>query len=152
MQGNGDGNTAPTLTGDHQNRATDYTGVVTGKNDKPTRKCIVRRLTPLECCRLQGFPHWWEDGVEGSDSDRYKMWGNGIALPCAVDVLARVAKAAELRERLRMYEAHGVMPDELESLKLCRHNCKIDCLLKKYNELKERYDHECGSVEEHGEL
>lgn len=53
-------------------------------------KYIVRRLTPLECCRLQGFPDWWEDGVEGSDSARYKMWGNGIALPCAVDVLSRL--------------------------------------------------------------
>ena len=56
------------------------------------RRYIVRRLTPLECCRLQGFPDWWEDGVDGSDSARYKMWGNGIALPCAVDVLGRVAK------------------------------------------------------------
>lgn len=63
------------------------------KVDKPPRKYIVRRLTPLECCRLQGFPDWWEDGVEGSDSARYKMWGNGIALPCAVDVLGRIAKA-----------------------------------------------------------
>ena len=62
------------------------------KVDKPPRKYIVRRLTPLECCRLQGFPDWWEDGVEGSDSARYKMWGNGIALPCAVDVLGRIAK------------------------------------------------------------
>lgn len=57
------------------------------------RKYIVRRLTPLECCRLQGFPDWWEDGVEGSDSARYKMWGNGIALPCAADVLGRIAAA-----------------------------------------------------------
>lgn len=62
-------------------------------NGKHPRKYIVRRLTPMECCRLQGFPDWWEDGVEGSDSARYKMWGNGIALPCAVDVLRRVAKA-----------------------------------------------------------
>lgn len=54
------------------------------------RKYIVRRLTPLECCRLQGFPDWWTDGVEGSDSAKYKMWGNGIALPCAVDVLNRI--------------------------------------------------------------
>lgn len=62
------------------------------KADTLPRKYIVRRLTPLECCRLQGFPDWWEDGVEGSDSARYKMWGNGIALPCAVDVLGRIAK------------------------------------------------------------
>ena len=57
-----------------------------------SRKYIVRRLTPLECCRLQGFPDWWEDGVEGSDSARYKMWGNGIALPCAADVLKRISE------------------------------------------------------------
>jgi len=60
------------------------------------RKYVLRRLTPLECCRLQGFPDWWEDGAEGSDSARYKMWGNGIALPCAADVLGRIAK--ELKE------------------------------------------------------
>ena len=59
------------------------------------RKYILRRLTPLECCRLQGFPDWWTDGAEGSDSAIYKMWGNGIALPCAADVLGRIAKAVE---------------------------------------------------------
>lgn len=63
------------------------------KQGKTPRKYIVRRLTPLECCRLQGFPDWWEEGVEGSDSARYKMWGNGIALPCAVDVLWRSENA-----------------------------------------------------------
>lgn len=56
------------------------------------RRYVVRRLMPLECCRLQGFPDWWEDGANGSDSARYKMWGNGIALPCAADVLGRIAK------------------------------------------------------------
>ena len=59
--------------------------------EKPKRKYIVRRLTPLECCRLQGFPDFWLDGVEGSDSAKYKLWGNGIALPCAVDVNGRIA-------------------------------------------------------------
>lgn len=59
--------------------------------EEPEKKYVLRRLTPVECCRLQGFPDWWEDGVDGSDSARYKMWGNGIALPCAVDVLFRIA-------------------------------------------------------------
>ena len=59
------------------------------------RRYVVRRLTPLECCRLQGFPDWWTDGVEGSDSAQYKMWGNGIALPCAFDVLNRIARFVE---------------------------------------------------------
>lgn len=54
----------------------------------------VRRLTPLECCRLQGFPDWWCDGVEGSDSAQYKMWGNGIALPCALYVMEGIAENA----------------------------------------------------------
>ena len=66
---------------------------------KPPRKYIVRRLTPLECCRLQGFPDWWCENVEGSDSAQYKMWGNGIALPCAVDVLGRIRKAIEQERR-----------------------------------------------------
>lgn len=61
----------------------------------PPRKYILRRLTPLECSRLQGFPDWWTDGTDGSDSAIYKMWGNGIALPCAADVIGRIAKAVE---------------------------------------------------------
>lgn len=61
-------------------------------DEKTGRKYIVRRLTPTECARLQGFPDWWTDGVDGSDAAKYKMWGNGIALPCAVDVLGRIAK------------------------------------------------------------
>ena len=55
-------------------------------------QCIVRPLTPPECARLQGFPDWWDADVEGSDSARYKMWGNGIALPCAEFVLRRIAE------------------------------------------------------------
>lgn len=59
---------------------------------------IVRRLTPTECCRLQGFPDWWEDGVEGSDSARYKMWGNGMALPNMLYVMQGI-KATEDKRR-----------------------------------------------------
>lgn len=102
---------------------------------KPPRKYIIRRLTPLECCRLQGFPDgwgvpdhkdrlsdeelafWqqvrdtsasiagkqpkkysaealtkWYNGLH-TDSAEYKMWGNGIALPCAAFVLGGVAEA-----------------------------------------------------------
>ena len=74
------------------NKGEDFRAVPVQKSDKPPRRYIVRRLTPLECCRLQGFPDWWEDGADGSDSARYKMWGNGIALPCAADVLGRIAE------------------------------------------------------------
>lgn len=48
---------------------------------------VVRRLTPLECCRLQGMPDFWEDGVAGADASRYKMYGNGMALPNALYVM-----------------------------------------------------------------
>ena len=64
---------------------------------RAARKYIVRRLTPTECGRLQGFPDGWVEGANGTDSAIYKMWGNGIALPCAADVLMRLAK--ELRKR-----------------------------------------------------
>lgn len=60
------------------------------------RQYVVRRLTPLECCRLQGFPDWWDADVGGSDSARYKMWGNGIALPCAFDVLRRIVEHEDI--------------------------------------------------------
>lgn len=81
-RGNGDGKTVCTITGDHCDRITDYTplvlatsqgGAEVGKNESPClncnheqpiaaygaippRKYIVRRLTPLECSRLQGLP------------------------------------------------------------------------------------------------
>ena len=41
----------------------------------------VRRLTPLECERLQGFPDGWTEGH--SDSARYRMLGNAVAVPVA---------------------------------------------------------------------
>lgn len=43
---------------------------------------VARRLTPAECARLQGFPDDWAADVPHTDSAEYKMWGNGIALPC----------------------------------------------------------------------
>ena len=105
-------------------------------NDLSETDYIVRRLTPTECARLQGFPDWWcsnlgtehptnEEVYEWykifetyriitgtsskpktekqirkfledpySDSAEYKMWGNGIALPCAVFVLAGIKHSA----------------------------------------------------------
>lgn len=46
---------------------------------------IVRRLTPLECTRLQGFPDGWvqDRGFTQSDSQAYKQLGNAVAVPCA---------------------------------------------------------------------
>lgn len=39
----------------------------------------VRRLTPLECERLQGFPDGWTEGH--ADSSRYRPLGNAVAVP-----------------------------------------------------------------------
>ena len=95
---------------------------------------LVRRLTPKECGRLQGFPDYWCEDLEienpldddlkfwrkvfnkdaeirglkkkktdkqiikwlknpHTDSAEYKMWGNGIALPCAVYIFERIIKS-----------------------------------------------------------
>ena len=104
-------------------------------NDEPVY--IVRRLTPVECARLQGFPDWWcadlaipdptdEDIAFWSevwetwrqvtnpkgkpktekqirkwladpytDSAEYKLWGNGVALPCTYFVLSGIAWTAQ---------------------------------------------------------
>lgn len=152
-RGNGDGKTVPTITGDHENRVTDYTAVCvqnTGQgwwnesdigatvrtpcggdstkanlvccliNDQggdvinvekgdvsPTLRAeshnhepviiqriirwIVRRLTPTECGRLQGYPDGWCEIGEwvdskgklhkDTDTPKYKAFGNSIACP-----------------------------------------------------------------------
>ena len=43
---------------------------------------LIRRLTPLECERLQGFPDGWTALPGASDSARYKALGNSVAIPC----------------------------------------------------------------------
>lgn len=101
------------------------------------REKLVRRLTPKECARLQGFPDGWCDHLETKnpsdeelkfwvdvfetyrenvtkakkpksekeirkwlsnphrDSSEYKMWGNGVALPCVVYVLSSICSFCE---------------------------------------------------------
>ncbi|GBR73983.1 DNA methyltransferase [Candidatus Termititenax aidoneus] len=59
---------------------------------------LVRRLTPMECGRLQGFPDGWCDGVPHSDMAEYKMWGNSLAIPCALFVIRRVAEMLNKNE------------------------------------------------------
>lgn len=124
-RGNGGGKIVPTITGDHENRITDYTAIAIERKTfneqsfshyKESDKCstlkakagnigngsecliaekairwIVRRLTPVECERLQGFPDDytnigdWTDSKgkkhKYADSPRYKALGNSIALP-----------------------------------------------------------------------
>ncbi|MEG0594890.1 MAG: DNA cytosine methyltransferase, partial [Christensenella sp.] len=52
---------------------------------------LVRRLTPLECERLQGFPDYWTEIPKCSDSARYKALGNSVAIPCVEYVLRGIA-------------------------------------------------------------
>lgn len=97
-RGNGDGMLSPTITGDHNSRITDYTAVVI---EKKIIRWIVRRLTPTECERLQGYPDGWTDLGEwvdskgkahkAADAPRYKALGNSIALPQWYYVLGGIA-------------------------------------------------------------
>ena len=109
--------------------ATDY------KDPPLVNQKLVRRLTPKECGRLQGFPDYWCDNLEiegptdeelsfwrevfdkdaeikglkkkktdkqilkwlknpHTDSAEYKMWGNGIALPCAIYIFKSLVNTA----------------------------------------------------------
>ena len=216
-RGNGDGKVSPTLTGDHQNRVTDYTAItcqevtdplmasgyqkngtqealngmyvmqgfgdysesekassckardykdatdlVVGKPEKDvaavdfmngkedpnvngtlladesgqslnSNKCVrtmhmVRRLTPLECERLQGYPDGWTDigewvdtkgkvHKESTDSARYKALGNSIALPFWFFLLRRIAAQYEKPATL------GSLFDGIGGFPLCWERC-----------------------------
>lgn len=67
------------------------------KKEGDNMNYIVRRLTPVECERLQGLPDRFTDvecnGKPASDSQRYKAIGNGMAQPCADFVLSKVVQA-----------------------------------------------------------
>ena len=52
---------------------------------------LIRRLTPLECERLQGFPDYWTNIPGASDSARYKAIGNSVAIPCVDYVINGMA-------------------------------------------------------------
>lgn len=51
----------------------------------------VRRLTPVECERLQGFPDGWTEGH--ADTQRYRMLGNAVAVPVAEWIARRIINA-----------------------------------------------------------
>jgi len=58
---------------------------------------VLRRLMPLECERLQGFPDGWtEYGYHGeriSDTKRYQMLGNSVAVPCVAYIMQGMKEA-----------------------------------------------------------
>ena len=162
---------APTITGDHQNRVTDYTAVCVGngqlnqitmseqcntldtmhdqqavfippvahalrakancdfREDSETYVCrqTVRRLTPLECERLQGYPDGWTDIGDWTDSKgkkhreadspRYKALGNSIALPFWFWLLRRISAQYERPATL------GSLFDGIGGFPLCWERC-----------------------------
>jgi len=62
----------------------------TGGNNMPmVATTQVRRLTPLECERLQGFPDGWTDGQV--DTHRYKQMGNAVAVPVVEWIVQSIA-------------------------------------------------------------
>ena len=62
---------------------------------------LIRRLTPLECERLQGFPDGWTDIPGASDSARYKALGNSVAIPCVDFVMHCLVQAVQMSENIR---------------------------------------------------
>ena len=68
----------------------------TGGNNMPmvARESQVRRLTPVECERLQGFPDDWTAGQ--SDSARYKQMGNAVAVPVVEWLIQNIVDVANV--------------------------------------------------------
>lgn len=54
---------------------------------------LIRRLTPLECERLQGFPDFWTAIPSAADFARYKALGNSVAIPCVEFIMGQIARA-----------------------------------------------------------
>ena len=83
----------------------DATDLVMQPPDDEKQACIlrganlIRRLTPLECERLQGFPDGWTNISGASDSACYKALGNSVAIPCVEYVMRGIA--AVLRSERR---------------------------------------------------
>jgi DNA (cytosine-5)-methyltransferase 1 len=68
----------------------------TGGNNMPmvAKETNVRRLTPVECERLQGFPDDWTAGQ--SDSTRYKQMGNAVAVPVVEWIVQGIVDVAKV--------------------------------------------------------
>lgn len=66
--------------------------------DDLQRKKRVRKLIPLECERLMGFPDRWTDIPGASDSVRYRALGNSVAVPCVEYILCGIAYFLERQE------------------------------------------------------
>ena len=133
-RGNGDGLISCTITGGHQSTVSDYTALAVKEEEMKEKKAVVRRLTPLECERLQGYPdNWtkigtWTDSKgkihKESDSPRYKALGNSIALPFWEWMAERMIKVLndegnEAPTMASLFDGIGGFP-----LVFSRHGCR----------------------------
>ena len=73
--------------------ATDLVMDTAGQMELPLQ--LIRRLTPLECERLQGFPDGWTNLPGASDAARYKALGNSVAIPCVMFLMQGIRYAVE---------------------------------------------------------
>lgn len=82
---------APTLSASNNPSRSPQSSEVTAQIDAMVRATsVVRRLTPMECERLQGFPDNWTEGQ--ADSHRYKQMGNAVAVPVVQWIIDRITK------------------------------------------------------------
>jgi DNA (cytosine-5)-methyltransferase 1 len=70
----------------------------------------VRRLTPMECERLQGYPDRWTDIPGASDSKRYKALGNSIALPFWEHLAHRFVEIGNVKSIGSLFDGIGGFP------------------------------------------
>jgi DNA (cytosine-5)-methyltransferase 1 len=93
----------PAIAFDQQNMALggDVSGTLDqqhhGRARAVQQAMSVRRLTPVECERLQGFPDSWTDvtyrGKQAADGNRYRAIGNSMAVPCLKWLIERIQSA-----------------------------------------------------------
>lgn len=145
-RGNGTGDIAPTMTGDHYGHANDYMAVCVGNGQADQTglhdvagalNCMhdqqavmalscVRRLTLLEATRLQGFPDGWVDigdwtdekGKKHRDADapKYRALGNSIALPFWHWLLKRISDRCQEKTMGSLFDGIGGFPLCWESI------------------------------------
>ena len=66
----------------------------TGNTQAVETETQIRRLTPLECERLQGFPDNWTEG--NSNTQRYKQCGNAVSVPVVKEIMRQVYEIANV--------------------------------------------------------
>jgi site-specific DNA-cytosine methylase len=92
-------NNSPLVAVDEYNGSTDETHHTLRANKHSTgvmNDMTVRRLTPVECERLQGFPDNWTEGQ--SDSARYKQMGNAVAVPVVEWIIGNICDTLKTAE------------------------------------------------------